>query len=133
VRVGDTLKAVGLGLAILALNLLATTVAILFCAWGLGAQDPDRIAAWSAPAGGALLFVMAIWRLGRRTPSRNPWSFALRTWIAYVVLDVASGLAIDAHNLFASWQLMTLSMALTLAGALTGAALARPPRTSVSA
>jgi hypothetical protein len=132
-RVGDTLKAVGLAALILALNLLATTVAVPLYDWGFGAEEPSRIAAWSAPIGGAVLFLLAMSFLGRRRPQRNPWSFALRTWIAYVILDAASGLAIDPHDLVVSWGLTTLSMVLALAGAMAGATLARPRRATVAA
>ncbi len=132
-RLGEAIKAVGLGALILALNMLATTVVIFVVLAAQGAHagvsgdEIASIAMWTAPIGGAALFLAALALLGRRRPERNPYAFALKTWLAYVVIDVGSGLATGNAGVTLTWP-MALSMALALAGGLAGAALARPPR-----
>jgi hypothetical protein len=138
-RVGDTVKAVGLAALILALNLLATVAAVggVGFAAGLGA-NPLRfdesvwgaVAAWSLPIAGGLLFLAVIASLGRRLLNRNAWTFAVRTWIAYVIL--ASWLALTLLVVIHFWW-MAMWMALALAGALAGAALARPRPSQIGA
>jgi hypothetical protein len=131
-RLGEPAKAAGLGLAVLALNLAATTAAIFAYATAVAPGRPGgfydaqapRIAAWSAPIGGALLFLAALAWLGTRQPARNPTAFALKAWLAYVVLDVGSGIALGDGRAMLSWM-TPVSMGLALAGALGGAALAR--------
>jgi hypothetical protein len=132
VRVGEPAKAAGLGLAVLALNLAATTAAISAYALAVAPGRPSsfyaaqapRIAAWTSPVGGALLFLVAIAWLGERQPGRNAMAFALKAWIAYVVLDVGSGIAMGDGRAMLNWM-MPVSMALALAGALAGAGLSR--------
>jgi hypothetical protein len=140
VRRSDTFKAIGLALTILVLNLIATTVAISAYAIGVApgrsqafyqAAAPG-IAAWTAPAGGALMFLTAVGWLGRRWPERRPYAFALRAWLAYVILDVVSGVAMGPASALLTWP-MALSMTLALAGALAGAALARPRNLEIGA
>jgi hypothetical protein len=125
-RVGDTVKAVGLAALILALNLLATTLVLVVWMSAHGADEPSGIAAWSAPVGGSLLFLGALAWFGRRRPERNAWTFAVRAWLAYVILDAVSGVGMgETASSLISAQ-MALSMGLAFAGALAGAALARP-------
>ena len=140
-RLGEAMKAVGLAALILALNFLVTTAVIFAYAIAVEPGRSDafyqaaapRIAAWSAPIGGALLFLAALAVLGRRRPGRHPMSFAVRAWIAYVILDVASGLAAGVLlPATLSWMLAA-SMGLALAGALAGAALARSPSAAILA
>jgi hypothetical protein len=139
-RVGDTVKAVGLAALVLALNVLATAAAItaftLAATRGatatVEAAAIERVAAWSAPIGGGVLFLAAMIWLGRRRPGRVAWAFAVRAWIAYVILDVASGLIAVPFSAMLTWQ-MALSMGVALAGALGGAALARLARPPVPA
>jgi hypothetical protein len=129
---GDALKAVGLALAALALN-LALTTAVIFAYAGLVAPGrPDSfytaqaplIASWSAPLGGALvLFGFMAW-LGRRRPRRRAFIFAAATWVAYVVLDVGSGVAMGGVADLLSLQ-VAISMLAALLGALAGAALSQ--------
>jgi hypothetical protein len=140
VRIGDAIKAVALGGLLLGLNLVATTVAITAYALVIAPGRDDAfyqaaapgIAAWTAPLGGAVLFLAATAWLGRRRPERNPYAFAFRAWIAYAILDLGSGLAMGAIGATFSW-LMALSMGLALGGALAGAALARAPHTTAPA
>jgi hypothetical protein len=128
----DAGKAVGLAVLILALNLLLAFLAVVVYAVAIEPGRPQafysaeapRIAGWSAPLGGALLFLIAAWVLGRRRPGRDPLRFALLTWVAYVILDLGSGAAAGDVHAMLSLQ-MTVSMGLALLGALAGAALAK--------
>ena len=135
----DTVKAVGLAVLILALNFAATFAAVFVYATLVQPGRPPAfyaaaapgIAGWSAPIGGALLFFAATYGLGRRRPARNGLRFARLTWIAYVIVDIASEIgSVDMRGLLS--VTMVLSMGLALAGALGGAALARrnPPRSN---
>ncbi|THD79256.1 MAG: hypothetical protein E7812_09260 [Phenylobacterium sp.] len=129
---GEAAKAVGVALAILAVNLAVTTLAIVIYAQAIAPGHPAAfyqaaapgIGAWTAPICGAALFAVAIAALGRRRPERSPWAFALKTWIAYLVLDAVSGAAMGAGATMVSWM-MAFSMGLALAGGLAGAALAQ--------
>lgn len=130
-RLGEAGKAVGVALALLALNLLATTLAVVvYAQWiapgrpeGFYAQVAPDIAAWTAPAGGAALFFAAAAWLGQRPGRRQPYGFILRAWAAYVVLDVVSGAALGEAASLLSLQLLG-SLAVALLGGLAGAALA---------
>jgi hypothetical protein len=131
-RLNDAVKAVLAAGLILVLNVLATTAVIFAYAEVVApgrsmafyqAAAPG-IAGWTAPAGGAALLGVAIAWLGRRRPERNATAFALKTWIAYLILDVGSGVAVGDVAQALSWQ-MALSMMLALLGALAGAAFAR--------
>lgn len=132
-RIGDTVKAAALAAVILALNLLTSTLAIIVRLLIASGEKLSVIGEWSAAIGGGLLFLAALAWFGRRRPERSAWAFAVRTWIAYVVLDAASGVPNNPPLSFVfSWQ-MAAAMTVALAGALAGAALARPPRTAVQA
>jgi hypothetical protein len=128
----EAVKAVALAVLILALNLLLAFLAVTVYALVIEPGRPQafysaaapRIAGWSAPLGGALLFLIAAWVLGRRQPGRDAVRFALLAWVAYVVLDLGSGAAAGDVHAMLSLQ-MTVSMGLALIGALAGAALAR--------
>ena len=79
---------------------------------------------WVAPIGGALLMSTAGYVFGRRRPERDPVAFALATFVAYAVIDIASGLAMTpTSELFT--PLFGLSLAITGAGGLAGGWLAR--------
>lgn len=129
---GDALKAAGLALAVLALN-LALTTAVIFAYAGLvepGRPDAfytaqaSRIAGWSAPLGGGLLLFGFMAWLGRRRRGRNGFVFAAAAWVAYVVVDVGSGVAMGGVKDLLSLQ-MAISMLTALLGALAGAALSQ--------
>ena len=128
------LKALGLAFAVLALNLALTTGAIFVYAQFIRPGQTNafyeaaapRIAAWSAPPGGALLLLWLMAWLGRRVPARNPIAFGVAAWGAYVVLDVGSGLAMSPAKDVLT-PMLALSVLIALAGALAGAALARTP------
>jgi len=128
------LKALGTAVAVLALNLALTTGVIFLYAQFVRPGQTNafyeaaapRIAAWTAPPGGALLLLWLMAWLGRRVPARNPFAFAIATWGAYVVLDVGSGLAMSPVKEVLT-PMLALSVLIALAGALAGAALARTP------
>ena len=128
----DAVKAVGLAVLILALNLLVAVLAVVAHAaliepgrpQGFYSAAAPRIAGWSAPIGGAVLFLAATYGLGRRRPQPNALRFAGMAWLAYVIVDVGSGAAGgDAQAMLSTTT--TVSMGLALLGALAGAALAR--------
>jgi len=135
----DAVKAVGLAVLILALNLgLAFACVFAYAtvvAPGRGetfyrAAAPG-IAGWSAPLGGALLFLAATYLLARRRPQRNAFKFAGMAWLGYVIVDIGSGAASGGGLAMLSLQ-MAVSMGLALAGALAGAALARAKSRSLA-
>lgn len=127
----DYAKAVGVGVAALALNLLLTTLAITVYALLVAPGHPHahytamapRIGAWSGPAGGIVLMFVAGWFFGRRRPERNALLFMAVAYATYLALDVALGLAAAPAS-----ALFTLNFAVSLGGAalaaLAGAALA---------
>jgi hypothetical protein len=129
---GEAAKAVGIAAGVLILNLAATTAAVFVYALAIAPGHPAAfyqaaalgIGAWSGPIGGAVLFFLAAAWVGGRRRERNALAFMLKAWLAYVVLDIASGAAMGAGGGMLSWQ-MALSMALALLGALGGAVLAR--------
>ncbi|TAJ69696.1 MAG: hypothetical protein EPO51_21600 [Phenylobacterium sp.] len=124
-------KAALAGLLALILNLLATT-AVIF-AWAMlvepgRSQDyynalAPRIGAITGPAGGVLLLFGAAYLLGRRRPERNAIAFAAAIWVAYALLDLASGLPMMALKDLVTMR-FALSLLAALAAALTGGALA---------
>jgi hypothetical protein len=91
----DFLKAFGLGVLTLALN-----IALLF---GLGliydlVINPGqteafyqtvypRIGAWSAPIGAIVLMFATAWLFGARRPARNPYGFAAAVFASYAAID----------------------------------------------
>ncbi|THD57609.1 hypothetical protein [Phenylobacterium sp.] len=127
----DSLKAVAAALLALAANLALTTLAISVYAWVIAPGHPGafyqamapRIAMWSAPPGGFLVLLLAAYVLGRRRPPRKAIAFAIALGLAYVALDAVSGTASAGTGAILN-PMYALSMALALAGALAGGALA---------
>lgn len=128
----DYLKALGVAVAVLALNLLITTAVITVYALLIEPGQPQShytaiapsIGAWSGPAGGVALMFLAGWICGRRRPERNALVFVAVVFAIYLALDFAMGLAFaDA----AAVLTVRFAISLTLAGlaGLAGAALAR--------
>lgn len=128
----DYLKAFGLAVGVLVLNLLLTTLAI--AVYSL-AVEPGRsqdhyvamapvIGAWTGPLGGIVVMFCAGWLFARRRPERDGPLFIVVTWAFYVALDVAIGLAAAPAS-----ALFSLNLLLSLCGAglagLAGARLAR--------
>jgi hypothetical protein len=128
----DYAKAVGVGVAVLVLNLLITTMVITVYSMLVEPGRPQafynalapKIGAWSGPIGGVALMFVAGWVFGRRRPERNALAFAGVAFLAYLVLDAGMALAFApaAQVLRAPFLL-----SLTAAGvaALVGAGLAR--------
>ena len=133
----DVAKALGLAVAILVLDLACAFAAVTLWA---ALVEPGHSQAYyvaAAPAistastriCGPLLFAASIWLFSRRRPARNPWLFALTTLVLYLLLD---GATVAFHGLYNTVVLITV--ALKLAGALAGAALAaRGPRANLTA
>lgn len=124
----DVLKALGLAVLVLALNLLATTAVIFVYSITVEPGHPPefyndmapRIAAWSAPIGGMLLMFAVGLVFGRRRPERNAYAFAGLVFAWYFVVDTASGLAMATlAQIFTPAFLM--SMAFTGLAGLAGA------------
>ena len=128
----DFAKAIGIGVLLLALNLLLTT-AVIFVYAGLFAPGrtqaeytalAPQIGAWSGPIGGVVLLFVAGWLFARRRPERNALLFAMVVWDAYALLDIALGLPMGGVSALLTVPFVT-HMALSLAAALLGAHIAR--------
>jgi hypothetical protein len=100
-KLSDGLKAFGLGVLVMALN-LALVFALGFIHDTL--IEPGRtpayyqtvypkIGAWSAPIGAMVLLFLIAWRFGVRRPERNAYLFAGAVYASYFGVDVALGLA----------------------------------------
>lgn len=97
----DFAKAFGLGVLLLALNILLL-VAIVFAysqAFARG-QAPafytalaERIGNWSAPITGIILLFLTAWVFGARRKARNAYLFGFAVYASYFAVDTASGLA----------------------------------------
>jgi hypothetical protein len=124
----DFAKAAGAGLLILVLDLAAAFAAVTFYSLVVDPGHPQSYYVAAAPAistvstriAGPLLFVLVVWLFSRRRPDRNAWAFALATFAFYFVLDWAT---IAFQPAFLTLPVLA-TMALKLAGALVGAALA---------
>ena len=128
----DYAKALGLAVAVLALNLLLTTAAITVYALLIEPGQPQghynamapQIGAWTGPAGGMLLMFGTGYLFGRRRPERNPLAFIGAVFVFYLLLDAAMGLALaPAGQVFRLTFIASLTVA-AFAGIL-GAALSR--------
>ena len=124
----DILKAAGVGILVLVLDLAIATAWIfaysLFIDPGhdqayYTAMAPD-LAGWSTRIAGPILLGLLVFLFSRRRPDRNAFLFALAVWAAYFIAD---GAMVLFRNFFTTEVMLT--MALKLAGALIGAALAR--------
>jgi len=126
----DAVKAVGLAVLILALNFGLAFAAVFAYATVVAPGHPQAfysaaapgIAGWSAPIGGAALFLAATYLLARRRPERNALKFAGMAWLAYAIVDLGSGAATGGAALLS--PAVAVSMGLALAGAMAGAVLA---------
>ena len=128
----DYLKALGVAVAVLALNLLVTTAVITVYSLVIAPGRPQShytemapaIGAWSGPAGGVALMFLAGGVFGRRRPERNALAFAGVAWAFYLAVDLALGAAFGG---LAAVLTARFGISLSLAGlaALAGAALAQ--------
>ena len=127
----DYAKAAGLAVLVLAANLLVTTVVIFGYSQAVEPGQPPayyaalapKIAAWSAPAGGAILMFLVGYVFGRRRPERNALAFVLAVFALYVLVDLALGLAAASPAELLTPQLFA-SLAVTGVGGLIGASIA---------
>ncbi len=132
----DSLKAAGAGLLLLALNLALTTVVIFAYSILIEPGKPPayynqiapRIAEWSAPTGGALLLFGAGWLFARKRSPRAALIFIFAAWLAYGLIDSASGLMMGIEGLLQPvfFIHMLVSLLAGLAGARLGARQERP-------
>lgn len=128
----DYLKALGVAVAVLALNLLLTTLAITVYAMLVEPGQPQehytamapQIGAWTGPLGGMVLMFLAGGLFARRRPLRNGLQFIAAAWGFYLAIDAALGVAAGGAA-----AILTLNFALSLGGALlaglAGAMLSR--------
>lgn len=123
----DFAKATGIGVALLALNLLIATLVIIAYAVFIEPGHPDefyhdaamRIAPWCSHIIGTALFLGAGYLFARRNPERNGFVFAIVVALLYAIIDAAMvGFACLADLEFG------LSMLAKLAAILAGSHLA---------
>jgi len=127
----DFVKALGLAIAILALDLACAFGAVWFYSLAIDpghARDhyvalAPAISTVSTRIVGPVLFILFVWLVSRRRPDRSPWAFALAVFFFYLVID---GSLVAWQGFFVPAVFAT--MALKLLGALIGAWLARPAR-----
>lgn len=128
----DYLKALGVAVGVLVLNLLLTTVAITVYSLVIEPGKPQAfytemapiIGAWSGPAGGAAAMFLAGWVFGRRRPTRNGRVFMGVVFAVYLALDLVMGLAFYPIATVLTVR-FAVSMALAGLAGQAGAALAR--------
>lgn len=116
----DFIKAAGLAVLVLASNLLLTVLAVFIYSLAIEPGHPaayynamaPRIGAWTGPAGGVLLMLLAAYVFGRRRPARNALAFAAAVFVFYVLLDVGSGLAMAPAS-----EILQLRLGLSLVAA----------------
>jgi hypothetical protein len=128
----DVVKAIGVALALMALNVAAAFGVVAFYSYVIepghdvafyeaAARD---IAPWSSVVAGALLVFAAMAWLAWRRAGRNGYMFAAAVTAVYAVVDLA---VVVSEGVLAAFALITsLSIATKLAAALFGAWLARP-------
>lgn len=133
----DFAKALGLGAAVLALNMLLLVLVVFLYSMLIEPGRPQsfynemapKLGNWSAPIGGMTLLFLTAWLLGRRRPQRNAFRFGLAVFVSYAAIDAAIGLAMAPIA-----QLLTPPFVIGMSGgllaALAGAALATRTRSA---
>jgi hypothetical protein len=130
----DLAKSVGTALAVMIVNVAISfvVVAVYSVAVEPGHDDAfyqaaaGRIAPWSSVAFGAPLFFLAAFVLGRKSPTRNPYAFAVASFAVYAIIDVS--LLVASADILSFIGIVALSLSTKLAGALLGAHLSRRRR-----
>ena len=124
----DLAKAAGVGVAILAVNIVISILVVLAYSIFINPGHPreyydeaaKRIAPWCSHIAGTALFLVAGFWFARHTPDRNPYLFALAFTVFYAVIDAA------IVGFKGIWGMsFGLSMLAKLAAAMLGAFLAR--------
>jgi len=124
----DFAKALGVALLVLAIDLFCAFCAVWFYALVIEPGHPTAyytkvatpISTVSTMICGPILFALFIWLFSRRRPDRNPFAFALVTFLFYYVID---GALVGFQSFFFSPRLFGV-MAIKLSGAMIGAWLA---------
>ncbi|HWJ71216.1 MAG TPA: hypothetical protein VNS79_14330 [Sphingobium sp.] len=124
----DFVKALCVAIAILVLDLAAAFGVVWFYSLAIDpghARDyyvalAPAISTVSTRIIGPILFLLFVWRVSRRRPDRNPWTFAFAVFAFYLIVD---GALVAYRGFFIPAVIAT--MALKLFGALIGAWLAR--------
>ncbi|MBO9669094.1 MAG: hypothetical protein J7485_01110 [Sphingobium sp.] len=138
----DFVKALGVAILVMALDLVCAfcTVSIwamLTGAQGLTPADPKviEVSSLSTRVCGPLLFALLVWIFQRKRPDRSVFGFAFAVFGFYFLIDWGVGaMAAKANPQGPSATAAMLqpavlaTMALKLLGALVGAWLARPRR-----
>lgn len=127
----DFVKALGLAIAILALDLACAFGAVWFYSLAIDPGHAREYYVALAPAistvstriVGPVLFILFVWLVSRRRPNRNAWTFAVVVFLFYMLVD---GALVAWQGFFVPEVIAT--MALKLLGALIGAWLTRPRR-----
>lgn len=126
----DFAKAVGVALVIMFVNVLISVLVITVYSYAIAPGHDEafyqtaaqRIAPWSSVVFGAPLFFGAAYWLARRRPERSAVAFAIASFGAYAVIDLAVVVASGA--LVSMIIAVSLSMISKLLGAYFGARLA---------
>jgi len=127
----DYLKALGVAVLILALDLACAFAAVWFYSLAIDPGHPRDYYVAAAPAististriAGPLLFALFIWLFSRHRPDRNAWLFAAAVFVFYFLID---GAMVAFQGFFVAAVLVT--MALKFVGAMAGAQLAQSRR-----
>jgi hypothetical protein len=124
----EFVKALGVAILVMALDLACAFLSVSIWAWltgphpGLGVTDPRVIAVstLSTRICGPMLFALFVWIFQRKRPDRNRYAFALAVFGFYMLLDWAM---VAFQGMLEPAALMTAG--LKLIGALAGAWLAK--------
>ena len=128
----DFAKAFGVGVAALALNLLALVLAVFVYAQFVAPGHPQahynqmapRLGAWTAPIVGPLLILLLVWAFSRRRPERNGFIFGAAVFAGYLAVDAGMGLAMGPLSALLTPPFI-FGMSGAAVAALAGAALSR--------
>ena len=120
----DYFKCVGVGFALLVVNILiailVVTIYVLVIDPGHPREYYDeaalRIAPWCSHIAGTALFFITTWFLSVRRPDRSPYQFAIAVTLFYAIIDAAT------VNFAGIWEFeFATSILAKLAAALAGA------------
>jgi hypothetical protein len=123
----DFIKAAGLSIAILVVNVLISFAVVAIYSWAIAPGHDaafyeaaaQRIAPWSSVVFGAPLFYVACAFAARRRPARSAVAFAGSCFAVYALIDLSMLLAAGAVS--SMLGAVSVSLATKLIGALAGA------------